>query len=143
MNKALSLLLAASALCSPLCAQIDSIVGRWNTVDDKTGERQAAVLIYRADDGRYYGKIEKMYRHADAVCDRCEGADKGRPILGMLIIREMKADRGQLQDGYVVDPKNGKRYYATIRFDPLTGRLQIRGSLDKRGWLGRNQYWTR
>jgi uncharacterized protein (DUF2147 family) len=127
----------------PARAQVASILGAWKTVDDKTGEVRALVNIYQGDDGLYYGKIEKMFRYADAVCDKCEGDDKGSPLQGLIIIRDMKVHKDILKGGYVLDPETGKQYHATIRFNPQTGKLQLRGSLDRSGLLGRNQYWIR
>jgi uncharacterized protein (DUF2147 family) len=124
-------------------AQIDSIVGSWKTVDDKTGEVRTLVRIFKATNGLYYGKIEKMYKYADAVCDKCEGEEKGKPILGMMIIRGMKDDNGVLKEGYVLDPESGKKYYGTISYDKESKKLKLRGSIDKRGFLGRNQYWIK
>jgi uncharacterized protein (DUF2147 family) len=124
-------------------AQIDTIVGNWKTVDDKTGEVRAMVRIFKATNGLYYGKIEKMYKYADAVCDKCEGEDKGKPVLGMIIIRGMKEEKGVLKGGYVLDPETGKKYYGSITYDPSSKKLKLRGSIDKYGVLGRNQYWLR
>ncbi|MDR2406675.1 MAG: DUF2147 domain-containing protein [Bacteroidales bacterium] len=124
-------------------AQVDSIVGNWKTVDDKTNEVRAMVRIFKATNGLYYGKIEKMYKYAAAVCDKCEGDDKGKPIQGLMIIRGMKAENGVLKDGYVLDPESGKKYYGTISYDKSSKKLKLRGSIDRYGILGRNQYWVR
>ncbi|MDR0604976.1 MAG: DUF2147 domain-containing protein [Bacteroidales bacterium] len=124
-------------------AQIDSIVGNWKTVDDKTDEVRALVRIFKATNGLYYGKIEKMYKYVDAVCDKCDGNDKGKPIQGLMIIREMKVENGVLKEGYVLDPESGKKYYGTISYDKSSQKLKLRGSIDKYGVLGRNQYWIR
>ncbi|MDR2475335.1 MAG: DUF2147 domain-containing protein [Bacteroidales bacterium] len=124
-------------------AQISSITGEWQTVDDKSGEIRALVNIFRANDGMYYGKIEKMYKYADAVCILCEGKNKGQPVLGMMIIRQMKADGNELKGGSILDPETGKEYYVTISYDAKAGKLKLRGSLDKRGIFGRNQYWIK
>ncbi|MDR1459681.1 MAG: DUF2147 domain-containing protein [Bacteroidales bacterium] len=124
-------------------AQIESIVGSWKTVDDKTNEMRSMIRIFKATNGLYYGKIEKMYLYQDAVCLKCEGDDKDKPILGMLIIREMKEESGVLKGGYVLDPESGKKYYGTISYDPKTKKLKLRGSIDKHGILGRNQYWVK
>jgi uncharacterized protein (DUF2147 family) len=139
----LGILTMAGGCWLPAQAQIASILGVWKTVDDKTGEVRALVRIYQGDDGLYYGKIEKMFRYADAVCDKCEGDDKGKPLQGLLIIRGMKADKDVLKGGYVLDPETGKQYHGIIRFNAQTGKLQLRGSLDRSGLLGRNQYWIR
>jgi uncharacterized protein (DUF2147 family) len=125
-------------------AQVPAILGEWKTVDDKTGEIRSLVRIYQdTADGLYYGKIVRMYEYADAVCDKCEGADKGKPILGLIIISGMKAEGKALKGGTVLDPENGKKYYASISINEKTGKLVLRGSLDKRGFLGRNQYWIK
>ncbi|MDR0368197.1 MAG: DUF2147 domain-containing protein [Bacteroidales bacterium] len=141
--KTIALFFTINFLLSPIYGQVSSIVGEWKTVDDKTGEVRAMVRIFKANNGLYYGKIEKMYKYSDAVCEKCEGEDKGKPVQGMMIIRGMKADNNVLKEGYVLDPESGKKYYGTISYDAKTGKLKLRGSLDKRGILGRNQYWIK
>jgi uncharacterized protein (DUF2147 family) len=130
-------------LCANAHGQISSIVGEWKTVDDKTNEIHSIVRIYKATDGLYYGKIEKMLIYPNAICTACEGNDKDKPLVGMVIIRGMKEINGELKEGYVLDPESGKKYYGTISYDSKTGKLKLRGSLDKRGIFGRNQYWIK
>ena len=124
-------------------AQISQIVGDWKTVDDKTGEKRSIVTIYKGSDGLYHGKISKMlmYRELDLKCEACKDEDKNAPIEGLVIIRGMKAEDGQLVGGKVLDPESGKFYYGKISMKD--GKLVLRGSLDKRGFLGRNQTWIR
>ncbi len=124
-------------------AQVNKILGDWKTVDDKTGEKRSVVTIYKGSDGLYYGKISKMlmYTDMDLKCDQCKGEDYNKPIVGLVIIRGMKAENGELVGGKVLDPESGKFYYGKIY---LKGdKLVLRGSLDKRGFLGRNQTWIR
>jgi uncharacterized protein (DUF2147 family) len=119
-------------------------LGEWKTVDDKSEEIRSLVRIYKdSADGLYYGKIEKLYKYADAVCEKCEDENKNKPVLGLIIIKGMKAEGKELKGGTVLDPENGKNYYATISIDKKSGKLVLRGSLDKRGWFGRNQYWIK
>ena len=141
MKKILLLFMALVALSSN--AQVSAILGDWRTVDDKTGEKRSIVTIYKGSDGLYYGKISKMLMYADTnpKCDKCEGADHNAPIEGLVIIRGMKAEDGQLVGGKVLDPESGKFYYGKIYLKD--GKLVRRGSLDKRGFLGRNQTWIR
>ena len=124
-------------------AQISSILGDWKTVDDKTGEKRSVVTIYKGSDGLYYGKISKMlmYTDLDLKCDQCKDEDHNKPIVGLVIIRGMKAENGELVGGKVLDPESGKFYYGKIYLK--NGKLVLRGSLDKRGFLGRNQEWIR
>lgn len=123
-----------------LLAQVEQIVGDWKTVDDKTGEIRSLVHIYKATDGLYYGKVLKILAgKADAICEHCEGNDFNKPVEGMVIIRGMKAVDGELREGRVLDPESGKFYYAKLYIKE--GNLILRGSLDKKGFLGRNQTW--
>ena len=126
-----------------LSAQISSIVGDWKTVDDKTGEQRSVVTIYKGSDGLYYGKVSRllMYQELDLKCEACKGEDHNAPIEGLVIIRGMKAEDGQLVGGKVLDPESGKFYYGKIYMKD--GKLVLRGSLDKRGFLGRNQTWVK
>ena len=136
-----SVLLVLVCLVSGLClAQVDKIVGDWKTVDDKTGDNFSIVRIYQGENGLYYGKIAKMLvGGAGQVCDKCEGEDHNKPLEGLIIIRDMKAIDDELREGRVLDPESGKFYYGKIYLEK--GNLVLRGSLDKRGWFGRNQTW--
>ena len=123
-------------------AQISNILGDWKTVDDKTGEQRSVVTIYKGSDGLYYGKISKMLMYgSDLRCEACKDEDHNAPIEGLVSIRCMKAEDGQLVGGKVLDPESGKFYYGKIYLKD--GKLVLRGSLDKRGFLGRNQTWIR
>ena len=91
------------------------------------------------------GQIEKILVKGEEnkLCTECEGALHNKPIVGMVIVNNMEWRDGKLQGGTILDPDNGKTYYAKMWLDPATGKLILRGSLDKRGLLGRNQQWVR
>ena len=124
-------------------SQVSNIVGSWKTIDDKTGEEKSIVRIYKASDGKYYGKIEKLFKNPDEKCVNCKDSNKDKPIVGMVIITDMKEKGDKLDDGYILDPANGEKYHATLSYDSKSGKLKVRGSLDKLGMLGRNQYWVK
>ncbi|MBR6304706.1 MAG: DUF2147 domain-containing protein [Paludibacteraceae bacterium] len=143
MRSRILLALLALVMSVSASAQLSAILGDWKTVDDKTGEKRSVVTIYKGSDGLYYGKISKMlmYQELDLKCEECKGEDHNAPIEGLVIIRGMKAEDGQLVGGKVLDPESGKFYYGKIYLKD--GKLVLRGSLDKRGFLGRNQTWVR
>lgn len=116
-------------------------LGEWVTIDDASGEKKSVVNIYQADNGMYYGQIVTLFEDPDALCTECKDADYNQPIVGLTIVRDMQLVEGELRGGKVLDPENGKLYYAKIYLDK--GNLILRGSLDKRGLLGRSQTWIR
>jgi len=124
-------------------SQVSNIVGSWKTIDDKTGVAKSVVRIYKAEDGKYYGKVEELFRDPNAKCVNCKDDNKDKPIVGMVIITDLKEKGDKLEGGFILDPENGKKYYVTIAYDPKSEKLKLRGSLDKLGALGRNQYWEK
>lgn len=123
-------------------AQANKIVGDWTTHDDKADVDASIVHIYKGTDGLYYGKVVKLLVEGKDVCTECTGADKDKPIEGLIIIRGFQEKDGELVGGKVLDPDNGKFYYGKIYLNNK-GQLVLRGSLDKMGLLGRSQTWNR
>jgi uncharacterized protein (DUF2147 family) len=137
----IAMILGAS--CLPVLAQM-SPVGLWRSVDDKTGEAKAEIRVAETG-GTLSGKIEKrLLKDAkpDDVCDECSDDRKGKPLLGLEIIRGAKKAEGKdvWEGGKILDPENGRNY--TLRMTPIDGgkKLEVRGSI---GPFGRNQTWTR
>ncbi|HHU46965.1 MAG TPA: DUF2147 domain-containing protein [Bacteroidales bacterium] len=124
-------------------SQIDKILGKWKTVDDATGATKSVVYIFKATNGKYYGKIEKIFKEPDKLCTKCSGENKNQPIMGMRIINDMHLKDDALTGGTILDPENGKVYKCNISYDSKTGNLLVRGSLDKAGVLGRTQKWIK
>jgi len=121
-----------------------SPVGHWQTLDEKTKEVKSQVVISESG-GVLSGKIDKLLRKdakQDAVCDECSDDRKGKPILGLEIIRGAKKADGKdvWEGGKILDPENGKTY--TLRMTPIEDgkKLEVRGSI---GPFGRTQTWVR
>jgi uncharacterized protein (DUF2147 family) len=135
-------MLIASLLA--VSAQANSPVGRWHTIDDKTGETKSVVTIEDAG-GVLRGKVSQILRKgADpaAKCDKCVDDRKDQTILGMEIIRGVKKSTGNdyWEGGEILDPEEGKLY--RVRLTPVEGgaKLQVRGFL---GPFWRNQLWVK
>ena len=142
MKSTLAAIIFAS-MALPAVAQM-SPVGHWHTLDEKTNEVKSQIQITESG-GVVSGKIEKLLRKdakQDAVCDECSDDRKGKPLLGLEIIRGAKkaADKNVWEDGKILDPENGKNY--TLRLTPIEGgkKLGVRGSI---GAFGRTQTWVR
>jgi uncharacterized protein (DUF2147 family) len=135
------LFFAVTLLFSVTLFAQNPLLGEWITVDDATGEQKSIVRIYQADNGKYYGTIIQLLDEngETAVCTECTGEDHNKPIVGLTIIRDMQLKDNELRGGKVLDPDNGKFYYAKVYLKD--GKLILRGSLDKAGLLGRSQTW--
>jgi uncharacterized protein (DUF2147 family) len=136
----LTVLFTTSAL-----AQEASPVGRWTTIDDETKKPKSVIAIYE-ENGKLFGKIEKLFREPNEpenpVCDKCEGALKNQPILGMVILRGLKKDDDEWTGGTILDPANGKTYKCKIAVEDGGKKLKVRGYIGM-SLLGRTQRWVR
>ncbi len=121
------------------------IIGKWKTIDDETGESKSVVEIYKGGNGKYFGKITKLFLDPgddpNPLCEECEGHKKNKPIIGMIIITNMeKTDSNMWENGDILDPGNGEVYDCKMWIE--NGDLQVRGYL---GWsvFGRSQTWLK
>ena len=110
------LFFAVTLLFSVTLFAQNPLLGEWITVDDATGEQKSIVRIYQADNGKYYGTIIQLLEEngETAVCTECTGEDHNKPIVGLTIIRDMQLKDNELRGGKVLDPDNGKFYYAKV-----------------------------
>jgi uncharacterized protein (DUF2147 family) len=118
------------------------VTGKWKTVDDETGEAKSIVEVYEQN-GKIYGKIVEILNPAkkNAKCDKCPGADKGKPLQGLVIIKGLIKDGDEYTDGDILDPTRGKLYSCTIKLDGKD-KLDVRGYMGV-SLLGRTQTWSR
>lgn len=134
----------ALALAAMSAAAQNTPVGLWKTIDDD-GKTEKSLVRISESGGVLSGKVEKIFDPAkqDSKCDKCTGERKDKPVLGMMILRDLKQDADDKEiwtGGEVLDPDNGKTYRARLK--PLDGgkQLQLRGYL---GPFFRTQVWQR
>ncbi len=118
-----------------------SIIGKWKTIDDDTGKTESIVEIWKAKDGKFYGKIIKLYDEdsANRRCTECDKSDSryNKKIMGMTIITKMKkTGDNEWTGGKILDPKNGKEY--TCKLFREGKNLMVRGYI---AFLYRTQKW--
>jgi uncharacterized protein (DUF2147 family) len=117
-----------------------SVFGKWKTLNSETGKTESIVEVYKKD-GKAYAKIIEIMNKddKDRVCDACQGENKNKPILGMVILNGLKPDGKEWNGGKILDPKNGKYYkcYITLLNN---AKLKIRGFIGI-SLLGRTEYW--
>ena len=124
-----------------LTLQAQDVTGKWKTIDDETGKAKSIVEITESN-GKIYGKVvEILTDKKDAKCDKCPGADKGKPIKGLTIIKGLKKDGKEYTGGTITDPTSGKEYKCAIKPNG-TDKLDVRGYVGIQA-LGRTQTWVR
>jgi uncharacterized protein (DUF2147 family) len=138
-----TLVLAVSVLlgAAPLLAA-GPPTGKWRTVDDKTGKVKSEVQLYEQG-GKLYGKIVGLPEPNDSAgkpktCTKCQGADKDKPIVGLVIIKDLSPEGERYKGGTIMDPEDGKVYRAEVWTEG--GKLKVRGYV---GVFYKTQTWLK
>jgi len=136
-------LILTFAFLIPIFAFSQDIVGKWKTIDDETGKAKSIVEIFKATDGKYYGKVHKILTvgEENKKCTVCTGAKKDKPITGMLIVEKLSKDGAEWNGGTIFDPNNNKTYKCYMALES-NDKLKVRGFIGF-SLIGRTQYWYR
>ncbi len=120
-----------------------SPVGLWKTIDDATGKEKSSVRVSEAG-GVVSGKIESIVDPAkqDSKCDECSDERKGKPVIGMTILRNAKKGDGVWEGGDILDPNNGKVYRVRLTPSADNKKMQVHGYFGV-AIFGRTQTWVR
>lgn len=129
-------------LASVFSANAQSVIGKWKTFDDATGDAKSIVEITEKD-GKIYGKVIEILNPAkkNAKCNNCLDSDKDKPVLGLYVIKGLSKDGKEYSNGKILDPNSGKLYKCTVSLDG-NDKLKVRGYVGISAF-GRNQIWTR
>ncbi|GAB4433866.1 MAG: DUF2147 domain-containing protein [Turneriella sp.] len=144
MRKLISLIVALCLAAPGLMA--NDVAGTWMTIDDETGQPKSHINIW-IDNGVAYGKIIKLLNRKpgedpDPICDKCTGADHGKKVVGLVILRGLKQEGDEWKGGTIMDPKNGKTYKCKIKAENNGQTLRVRGFIGF-SLLGRTQIWKK
>ena len=120
-----------------------SPIGLWKTIDDKSGSPRAIVRIYEQD-GKLFGRIERSFTPGaeNRVCEECTDERKNQPIIGLIIIRNIRSKDDEYTGGDILDPDTGTVYRCKFHLDQNGSRLIVRGYIGI-SLLGRSQTWQR
>ena len=143
-----TLLFGLALLCMTrlALAQEPSAVGLWEQIDDSSGQPESWFRISE-EGGLYKGVLVKGFPKpgedpANWKCDKCEGAEKNAPVIGLTLIKNMKRNGLDYEDGTITDPRDGKVYRALMKLNPDGMTLEVRGYLGI-SLFGRTQVWKR
>ena len=129
-------------MVAPLAAIFaQDVVGKWK-LEDGT----AIVEVYKSGEV-YNGKIVWLQNPTEADgspavdSNNPDKALRSRKLIGLNMLSNLKKDGAEYNNGKIYDPGNGKTYNCSMKVDGDI--LHVRGSLDKKGLLGRTMDWFR
>ena len=141
-NKMKKFIFSMIFMLVPLAAAFaQDVVGKWK-LEDGT----AIVEVYKSGDA-YNGKIVWLEKPTEAdgspaVDDNNpDKALRSRKLIGLNMLSGLKKNGGEYTGGTIYDPGNGKTYNCSMKVEGDI--LKVRGSLDKKGLLGRTMDWFR
>lgn len=133
------------ALLMPLAATFaqgkPNVTGKW-----KLDDGSAIVEVYQQGNV-YNGKIVWLAEPTEAdgtPAKDLNNPDKSlrsRQLIGLNMLSGLKEVGDEYKEGKIYDPGNGKTYNCSMKLEGDV--LKVRGSLDKRGLLGRTMDWFR
>ena len=142
---AVAAVVAVSGATVPVRAAELSAVGLWEQVDESSGKAESWFKISERG-GVYEGNVVKIFskpgEDENWVCNKCEGAERGAPVLGLTLIKGMQRNGLSYEHGTIMDPRDGSVYRALMKLSPDGQKLEVRGYLGI-SLFGRTQTWNR
>jgi uncharacterized protein (DUF2147 family) len=130
----------AAFLLSSTVLWAQSPVGKWKTINEKTNKAETVVSIYDQN-GMIYGKfLEQLDPAAKKNCEKCEGEDAGKPIVGMVFIKGLKKDGDEYSGGTIMDPGSGKVYKGKLKVLPGGKKMKVSGCI---AFICKGQEWVK
>ena len=136
------IILSIMFMMMPIAAAFaQDVIGKWK-LEDGT----AIVEVYKSGDS-FNGKIVWLKNPTEA--DGTPAKDDNNPdknlrsreVLGLNMLSGLKKNGGEYTGGKIYDPGNGKTYHCSMKVEGDV--LKVRGSLDKKGLIGRTMDWFR
>lgn len=150
MKKVLLMFMLSSTL---ILAGAEKVIGKWITEKAENGN-QIIVEIYETQDKKYSGKIVELTMpvYTDGEFVGKEKMDlknpdeklKNRTLRGIDFVSgfDYSENEDKFENGKIYNPINGKTYNSYMKLQE-DGKLLVKGSIDKKGIIGKKQYWTR
>lgn len=141
----LGLAVVAALISATSFADDASPVGLWKNIDDVSGKPRALIRITESD-GSLQGRIERVFpapnEEQNPTCEKCEGENKGAPVIGLVILTGLVKDGDEYAGGQILDPDSGNIYSSKVRVIKGGKKLSVRGYIGM-PMLGRTQTWVR
>ncbi len=117
----------------------NQIIGKWLSAD-----KEGITEIYQQS-GKYFGKIIWLKNQNDNKGNPYTDTEnpnkllKNRPLIELIIIKDLRFNNNEWKDGTIYDPESGKTYNCTIWLTSYN-TLKVRGYW---GIFYQSQTWTK
>ena len=124
-----------------IASYAQDVVGKWKLEDGS-----AIVEVYRQGDS-FNGKIVWLQNPTESDGSPAKDGNnpdkslRSRQLIGLNMLSGLKKTGNEYSGGSIYDPGNGKTYNCSMKVEGNV--LKVRGSLDKKGLLGRTMDWFR
>ncbi|MFT4179777.1 MAG: DUF2147 domain-containing protein [Thermomonas sp.] len=132
--------LLASVTFAASAQNATSPVGKWKTLDDKTGKAMTVSEIYEAKNGTLAAKIVENLGMG-ATCTECSGQYKDKPYVGIVTLWNLKANKDGSWSGDGYKPSEDRKFTAkSVKLIDGGKKLEVKGCV---AFICRTATWVR
>jgi uncharacterized protein (DUF2147 family) len=119
-----------------------SPAGLWKAHDDKG--KPTGYIRVKEDQGVFTGVIEKGLESdkEEKYCTACTDERKGHRLIGMTMLKQVKAKGDAYEGTEILDPFSGKTYRVKLAMKEAGQTMEVRGFVGV-SLFGRTQVWQR
>lgn len=137
-------ILMVSCFFSMASLSAGSPVGKWQTIDDKSGKPKSIIEISSVNN-ILEGKILELLDPSSAsICKKCKDERANQPLVGMIVLWDVieAENKKSWGGGKILDPKKGKTYSVKLTLQKGGDELKVRGFIGA-PFIGRTQVWEK
>ena len=141
MRKIILAAALASVAFSASAQNAASPIGKWKTLDDKTGKAMTITEVYEAKNGTLAAKITENLG-LPATCADCSDQYKGKPMVGIVTLWNLKAQKdGTWGEGNGYKPSEDRSFKAkSVKLVDGGKKLEVKGCV---AFICRTATWVR
>ena len=104
-----------------------SPIGKWKTLDDKTGKAMTITEVYETKNGTLAAKIVENLG-LPATCADCSDEHKGKPMVGIVTLWNLKANKDGTWAGSGYKPSEDREFKAkSVKLIEGGKKLEVKG----------------
>ena len=127
MRKIILAAALASVAFAASAQNATSPLGKWKTLDDKTGKAMTITEVYMTKNGTMAAKIVENLG-GPATCASCSGEYKGKPTVGIVTLWNLKESNGVWGGGNGYKPSEDTKFKAkSIKLADGGKKLEVTG----------------